>query len=167
VDGQPGASTVKVDSQNNPDIASLEWTVHGLRDNPRGISLVVAGYCGAVLLWQILFPHWPALVLLLISMTSALSDFLWPIRYRVAADGIQANCGPFQRLHLSWREIRRIQRGRDGVYVTSLKVPSRLDQFRGIRLRFGSMDPEVVVAAVVTGRDTACASAAQEVPSVG
>jgi len=133
--------------------SGLQWQVHGLRDNPSGLGLVAIGYAVALLLWQWVFPHPLALALPLVAMTSALSDYLFPIRYRIDDNGVHADCGPFQRLHLAWSDIRRIQRGSDGIYVSSLSKPSRLDQFRGIRLRFGSMDPHRVASAVVAGRD--------------
>lgn len=153
MDSEFGLSAKNVSMTEIRADSRLRWQVHGLRENPSGLGLVAAGYSVALLLWQWIFPHPLALALPLVAMTSALSDYLFPIRYRIDDAGVHADCGPFQRLHLAWSDIRRIQRGNDGIYVSSLRTPSRLDQFRGIRLRFGSMDPERVVSAVLAGRD--------------
>jgi hypothetical protein len=153
VDSEFGLPPQALSVTENRSDSGLRWQVHRLRDNPSGLVLVAAGYTIALLLWQWVFPHPLALAIPLVAMTSALSEYFFPIRYRVDETGVHADCGPFQRLHLGWSDVRRIQRGRDGLYVSSLRKPSRLDHFRGIRLQFGGMDPEPIVAAVVAGRD--------------
>ncbi|MFM7322845.1 MAG: hypothetical protein ACKO5K_15195 [Armatimonadota bacterium] len=116
-------------------VSGVEWTVHRMRESPRGMALVIAGYATALWLWLRLFPEPTGLFLPVVALTSALAEYLFPIRYRVGSDGLHAQCGWFQRLHLPWDRVRRLTRGSDGYFASPFARPTRLDAFRGIRLQ--------------------------------
>ena len=130
----------------------VAWSVHGVRDAPHGVALVVGGYAAAFWLWLRLFPEPTGLFLPAVALTSALAEYLFPIRYRIGADGVHADCGWFQRLHLPWDRIRRATRGADGYFFSPLARASRLDTFRGIRARVPSSERSRVDAIVVRYR---------------
>jgi hypothetical protein len=115
----------------------LAWRVYRLREEPRGIPLVAGAYAAAFLLWWIVFPQPLALFLPLVALTGALSDYLFPISYRLTTRGAYADCGA-SRLFLAWTDVKRATTGADGVFLSPLARASRLDAWRGVRLRFSS-----------------------------
>jgi hypothetical protein len=115
----------------------LAWRVHRLRGEPQHLPLVIAAYAVALGLWRLLFPHPLALFVPLVSLTSALAEYLFPISYRLTDRGAHVSNGPFVRLFLAWPDVKRATAGKDGVCLSPLARPnSPLAPFRGLRLRF-------------------------------
>ena len=114
----------------------LSWKVHRLREEPSRLRLVALAYGAAVFLWWLLFPHPLALFLPLVSLTSALAEYLFPVSYRLTTRGAYASCG-FSHLFIAWADVRRATTGAEGVFLSPLaRAGSRLEAFRGVRLRF-------------------------------
>lgn len=74
-----------------------------------------------------------------------MAEYLFPREFRLTEQGVHASCGPFQKLFLAWEDVKRATHGPDGVFVSPLSRPSRLDRFRGITLPCdGSLKSEVL-----------------------
>jgi len=125
------------------DSSGLTWTIHLAKEMPAKLFLVLFGYGAAMLAWWYFLPVPAALILPLVALTSAMSEFLFPVTYVIDDSGISQKCLPFFNRHIGWNDIRRASAGRDGFFVTTLRVPSRLDQFRGIRITPRGNDAEV------------------------
>ena len=126
----------------------LAWRTHRLREDPRHLRVVAAAYAAAIALWWLLFPHPIALFLPLVSLTSALAEYLFPISYRLTTRGAYAANG-VTRLFISWPEVKRATAGSEGIYLSPLaRAGSRLEAFRGVRLRFTDGNEEAVTRAV-------------------
>jgi hypothetical protein len=97
--------------------------------------------------WLNLFPHPLTLLLPLGALTSAMAEYLFPVSYRLTNRGAYANCF-LARLSLSWPEVKRARYGDDGVFLSPLSRPSRLDNFRGIRLSFAEGNAETVLETI-------------------
>lgn len=114
---------------------ALVWSVHLVRRSPQRLpGVIMVLFLGAGCVWMIfqqILPVLAAVVLLL----GACSDFLFPIRYRLNAEGLWAD-GLTSRMHLRWKEARRCVLEPRAVTLTPLPTPSRLDAFRGVTLRF-------------------------------
>jgi hypothetical protein len=130
-----------------PDVATkeetlLSWRIHRLRENPHLFPLVVLAYGVGLYFWLHLFPHPLTLLLPLGALTSAMAEYLFPVSYRLTTRGAYANCF-LSRLYLAWPEVKRARYGDDGVFLSTLLRPSRLDTFRGLCLRFadGKQEP--------------------------
>ena len=126
----------------------LAWRVHRLRDEPQKIGLVALGYGIAFAFWRLAFPYPLGLFLPVVALTGAMAEYLFPVHYRLTNKSAYCSCGPAIKLEVAWSDIRRATRGKDGIYLSTLKIPSRLDSFRGIRLRF-SQDNEQEVRETV------------------
>ncbi|MCS6776171.1 MAG: hypothetical protein RMJ43_01340 [Chloroherpetonaceae bacterium] len=117
------------------DGMALEWRVHLLRRDPTRLPLVGAtlllGFVAVYLMFQNLLPAVVAVLLLVASI----SEYLFPIHYRITAEGIQADALT-SRMRLSWQQARRLIPERQSLLVSPLLAPSRLDAFRGVLLRF-------------------------------
>ncbi len=125
----------------------LTWRIHRLRQNPRLLSLVVLAYGVGLFFWLHLFPHPLTLLLPLGALTSSMAEYLFPITYRLTTRGAYANCF-LSRLYLAWPDVKRARYGDDGVFLSPLRRPSRLDDFRGVRLSFKDSDQETILETV-------------------
>jgi hypothetical protein len=112
----------------------ISWRKHALMERPQYAVLAAAGYGLAFAFWRWVFPHPLGLFLPTIALTSALAEYLFPREFKLTERGVYAACGPFQKLFLSWEDVKRATHGPDGVFLSPLTRPSRLDAFRGIRL---------------------------------
>ena len=137
------------DAPSRPtEITLLSWKVHRLREEPRHLRLVALAYGAAIFLWGLLFPHPLALFLPLVSLTSALAEYLFPISYRLTTRGAYVSNG-FSPLFIAWPDVKRATAGAEGIFLSPLTRPgSRLEAFRGVRLRFAPDNAEAVTAAV-------------------
>lgn len=109
---------------------------------------MAAGFGLALALWRWLLPHPLALFLPCIALTSALAEYLFPRTFTLTEQGVHASCGPFQKLFLSWDDVKRATHGPDGVFLSPLSNASRLDAFRGVRLPCDGPLKEEVLALV-------------------
>lgn len=125
-----------VEEKNEAEEVILAWRIHRLRDEPQKIGLVALGYGIAFAFWWLAFPYPLGLFLPVVALTGAMAEYLFPVDYKLTNQRAYCSCGPAIKLELAWSDIRRATVGKDGIYLSTLKIPSRLDSFRGIRLRF-------------------------------
>ena len=121
--------------ENSQPQTLLEWQVHLRKENPQRmplllLSFVIAGGC----VWGIFGSPLPALVAIILLIGST-NEYLFPIKYRLTTEGIHAD-SLTGRNFLKWKEIKRSIPAGKGTILTTLETPSRLDNFRGIHLRF-------------------------------
>ncbi|MDX1934342.1 MAG: hypothetical protein SFU56_17200 [Capsulimonadales bacterium] len=120
----------------------LAWEIHRLQEDPHPIPLVAVAIAGAVSVWWLVLPHPVLLPVPVLCLLAALSDYLLPIRFRLTDLGAHADCG-LSRWFIAWTDVRRATKGRDGLYLSPFAAPSRLEAFRGVRLRFADNADEV------------------------
>jgi hypothetical protein len=89
----------------------LTWRTHRLREDRQCLPLVIGAYVLAIGIWWLFFPVPLALFLPLVALTSALSEFLFPVTYTLTSTGVSVVYGPLHRLHLAWEEIKRAGQG--------------------------------------------------------
>ena len=70
--------------------------------------------------------------------------YFFPMKYTLDEDGITLR-GVFTSKFRAWSEFRRWESDRYGVFLSPFQRASRLDNFRGVYVRFGE-DPEEVRA---------------------
>jgi hypothetical protein len=131
-----------------PEAAEMQWDVHLARRKPWravGVSaLIVLSAAVAHGIW-----HHPLAALVTAALVaSAVAEFLFPIHYRITSDGVL--CRNFlSARYLKWSEVKHCYRDAQGVKLSPLSKPSRLETYRGIYLWLGD-DPEAVLAAIRT-----------------
>lgn len=140
------------DAANLPDSAApemtlLAWRIFRATTRPGGIPLVLLAYAAAFAMWRLLFPHPVALLLPLVALTGGLREYLFPVSFRLTTRGAYVVNGP-ARLFLAWEDVRRATHGDDGVFLSPLARPSRLDSFRGVTLCFADGNDDAVLSTV-------------------
>ncbi len=144
---QPSAAVPPSDAASAKEETVKEWRVHRLRENPQYAPLVALAYAVAFALWRLLFPHPLALFLPVFALTGALAEFLFPVTFRLTTKGAHKKCWTTQ-LFIAWADVKRAGQGKDGVFLSPLSRPSRLDDFRGVRLRFGGENADEICQTV-------------------
>lgn len=120
---------------NGETTLCLTWRVHLLRRYPQRLTgLLLILLIAALCVWLLFHNILPVLAALLLLIGTA-SDYLFPLSYRITAEGVYAD-GLTSRLVLRWKEARRGLLDNRSVTLTPLAAPSRLDEFRGVMLRF-------------------------------
>lgn len=121
----------------------LQWSVHLARATPaRTISAFAAVMLGSATvgaLWRSPGLGAVAFVLLLL----ATSEYFFPIRYLITEQAIHCrNLLTCRRLE--WKSVRSCFHDADGIKLSPLARPSRLEAFRGIYLRFPEQGAEAL-----------------------
>ena len=113
---------------------ALEWRVRLADGQPRRVPGVIAAIALAAGLAYAVFGHLLPALITGAALLSAVSEFLLPITYRLTAEGVSRRNG-LGYSFLAWKDVRRCLASPDGVQLSPLAGPSRLDAFRGITLR--------------------------------
>lgn len=126
--------------------AVVTWSVHLARRQPwraaAAVFLVCASAAAAYLIW----PHPLAAAVAGFLVLSAAAEFLLPIKYRIGPEGV--SCRNFLSLRqIKWADVKHCYRDADGVKLSPLARPSRLEAYRGIYLWLGG-EGEAVLEAV-------------------
>ena len=115
--------------------SNLHWRIHLLLQKPDRLpALLMVLIIGAVCVWLMFGALLPVLAAVAL-LTGSVSDYLFPIAYRLNSQEIGLD-SVTARIALPLKEVRRCRLYTHSILVTSLAVPSRLDAFRGILLRF-------------------------------
>ena len=124
-------------------IPQQTWRVHPLCENwTRSILLflfLLLLFSGIYWLFQSVFVTF----LSAIFVTSSLYRYFVPFRYELYEHKLVVSA-PFYRVTKSWSDFRSLYVDNSGVLLSPFTKPSRLENFRGVYVRFGSNKPEVV-----------------------
>ena len=124
--------------------STLSWTVHPLVENWR--KSVLLGLFLALLLFGIYWGFQSIYVALLsaIFLVISLYKYFLPFHHQCEADRlIITSC--CYRLERSWETFRSFYVDANGVLLSPFARPTRLENFRGVYVRFGKHTPEEVI----------------------
>ena len=124
-------------------IPQQTWRVHPLRENwTRSILLsffLLLLFSGIYWLFQSVF----VTLLSAIFVTGSLYRYWVPFQYDLYEHELVVSA-PFYRLTRSWSNFRSFYVDNNGVLLSPFAKPSRLENFRGVYVRFGANRSEVV-----------------------
>lgn len=119
------------------------WRVHPLRDNwTRSILLLLfllLLFSGIYWLFQSVF----VALLSAIFVNGSLYRYFVPFRYELYEHELVVSA-PFYRLTKPWSDFRSFYVDNNGVLLSPFAKPSRLENFRGVYVRFGANRSEVL-----------------------
>jgi hypothetical protein len=121
----------------------LRWSSHPIKNKKKGaIFLVLVMILFWVLVWfstgSILF-----LVISVIILSGALSSFFLPTEYELTPGKIKVKFFLTNK-EKTWEDYKSFYIDRNGVLLSPFDKPSRLENFRGIYLRFDKNKEEVI-----------------------
>ena len=122
----------------------LEWSVHPVKEN-RKTSLAVVLFL--LLFWTAIYLVFRELVWVLLAVVllgGSLFSFFTVTAYRLDEKGVTIK-RPLTKVFREWSRVRSFYPDRKGVLLSPFATPSRLENHRGIYLRFGSNREEVLV----------------------
>jgi len=122
---------------------ALQWTIHLARRRPAKTTAALAiAAAGAVCAGVGFGSVWVGALAAGLLM-AAISDFLFPIRYRMTEEGAEAR-GLVMRRRMGWSAVKRVVSDELGVKLSPLARPSRLEAYRGIYCWFADNADEVM-----------------------
>lgn len=116
---------------------SLPFKIGGRRNI---IAIVVP-----VVIWVIIFLFWGAgwFILSLVLVGGSILPYFLPTKYKITKDGIVVN-SLFTKQKKRWEYYRSFYVDKNGVFLSPFRKPTRLENFRGIYIRFHKNKDDVV-----------------------
>lgn len=137
-----------------------EWTVHLAARQPGRAALVVGAILAAGIWAAYVFRHPVGFLMAAGLLAGAVSDFLFPVRYRLTAEHAEAR-GPLTWRRIEWQEVKRVYVGKEEIKLSPLKHGGPREAFRGVVLRVNG-DVEPVLAAIRAFRKAAVSDQPEE-----
>ncbi|MCX6826047.1 MAG: hypothetical protein NTV06_02080 [candidate division Zixibacteria bacterium] len=131
------------DVVSESDNAVLEWICHPAKKNMKVTAAVsVFVVLLVVIVYYISYSVWLT-VLGFMILYGSLSAFYFPTRYKLTGNEVIIKTA-FQTLHKQWAQYRSFYPDKNGVLLSPFLRPSRLENFRGVYIRFGNNKDEVM-----------------------
>lgn len=121
----------------------LVWKVYLLRESPRKVLLVVPVVAVSLFAGYIFTHSLLVLTVTLFLFVSALTEYLFPIRYELTSRGASAYT-LFGRTTIEWERVRKYYVDDHGIKLSPLPTQGRLEPYRGVYLRFGRNRDEIM-----------------------
>jgi hypothetical protein len=135
----------KPDVADNPARELLRWTYHPVKEGGWRLGAVIAFLVGVPLIVGWLYG--PFFILLaVVILGGSLGTYFLPTDYTLYAGGLETRFIGVTR-RFTWDQFRSFYPDRNGVLLSPFPVPSRLENFRGLFVRF-SRNREAVLAIV-------------------
>lgn len=122
---------------------ALIWTSHPLKRNKRNTVLVILFLILAPLIVLIATNSLFFVFLSLIILLGSLASFFLPTTYELSQDKIRVRFF-INKKEMDWDKYRSFYVDKNGVLLSPFEKPSRLENFRGIYIRFEQNKDEVV-----------------------
>ena len=90
-----------------------------------------------------------------VVLFGSLSSFFLPVRYEFYTDHLKIRT-LVRTVSKDWKEFRSFYVDKSGVLLSPFDKPSRLENFRGIYVRFGQADPEEIVKFIKQHQSSVC-----------
>jgi hypothetical protein len=121
----------------------LAWKVHLLRDDPMKVLLITPFALVSLLICFVIFHSLLFSAVVLFLFASALAEYLFPVRYEITERGASART-LLGRTEIAWDRVKKFYLDDRGIKLSPLLTPGRLEAYRGVYLRFGDREDEVV-----------------------
>ena len=121
----------------------MEWTVHPIKRNWKvsiGVIAFLVILCAAI---YFSFHSIAFLVLSIVILVCSLAPFFFPTTYILQNDCVIIR-SLFRRSSRPWDSLKSYYPDKNGVLLSPFPSPSRLENFRGIYVRFSHNRSEVV-----------------------
>ena len=122
----------------------LSWTSHPLKKSKQKTVLLIAAL---FLIWSLVFwatsYSWGLLFLAILILTGSLSPYFFPTKYELTQEQVKVNFLAVKK-NKAWSEFRSYYPDKNGVFISPFARPSRLENYRGLYLRYQGNKEEVL-----------------------
>ena len=129
----PFASTVSSDPISNSN--TLEWNIHLASLQPHRIPIILGAALFAGAIAWMLFHNPIYCVAALLMIASSCGEFLFKQKYAITPISVTCRYGA-NDFELEWSKVKRVLVYSEGVRLSPLAIPSKLDNYRGVFIRF-------------------------------
>ena len=137
-------------SQTPPEAAQevLAWSVHQLRRRPKRLPVLAAALLGVLVLGLCFFHSLWLALLPAAAVLLSVSEFVFPIRSVLTTQSASVRHG-LTHLEIQWRDVRHAYLTDEGIKLSPLQTKnSRFESLRGVYLRFGDSNQELIIETV-------------------
>ena len=109
----------------------MNWTVHPARKYPRkavATVMLIIIFC-VIVLWSFHSVFW--VVVSAVVLTASLARFFFPTKYRMTDEFVEVNFLGFRQKR-SWKNLRRVDKTKNGVFLSPFLKYNRLENYRGL-----------------------------------
>ena len=136
------------DIKNKEEKIIAEWSVHRSRREPRKLVIFILFLIAINALlysfYREIYIDYPLFALLgNLILIGSISDFLFPVRYRLTAEGAEYR-NFLTRKRISWQDVRNCYLTNEGIKLSPLEKNNRLENFRGFMLLFNNNNDEII-----------------------
>ncbi len=142
--------SARKDTETNPNSNEikengdhLEWISHPATANSKRTAWVIAFLLIVFLAVYLTTKSELLTIVAVFIMVGSLSSFFMPTKYRMDSKGIYIKT-PGGKRNYNWGRFRSFYPDKNGVLLSPFKKPSRLENFRGVYIRFTDNRDEVV-----------------------
>ncbi len=132
-----------METQHQTD-EQLSWTVHPLVENWKRSALLGIFLCFLFLCIYWGFKSVPIVFLSALFLLGSLYKYFLPFRYQCEADRLIVTACCY-RMARPWAAFRSSYVDANGILLSPFAKPTRLENFRGVYVRFGAQPSESVV----------------------
>lgn len=130
---------------DDPGREIMRWRYHPVREGGGRLLAVIAFLIGVPLLFGWLYGPF-FVILSLVILGGSLGTYFLPTEYILYSGGLETRFIGVTR-RFAWDQFRSFYPDRNGVLLSPFPVPSRLENFRGLFVRFGA-NRDAVLAVV-------------------
>lgn len=138
----------KDQKENQPEVKPLyEWVFHPAKANWLVTALVTTFlFLLLVIVYWLTESRFFTFVGTLV-LVGSMRSFYFPTTYQLFEDRIKVTY-TISSLNKPWDIYRSVYPERNGVFLSTFTRPSRLENFRGLFLKYGNADPERILSIV-------------------
>ena len=123
---------------------ALSWTSHPLKKSKKKtVYLILALF----LIWSLVFwataYSWGFLFLAVLILTASLSPYFFPTKYELSQEKVKVHFLAVKK-EKAWSEFRSFYPDKKGVFISPFAKPNRLENYRGLFLRYEGNQEEVL-----------------------
>ena len=126
------------------DAPLKEWIVHPLKENWKKstcLILFLLSFCIAIYLaFQTSF----YVILSAVVLFGSLKAFFLPVKYALYSDKVTIHSF-FSKRSKPWTAFHSYYVDKNGILLSPFETPSRLENFRGVYIRFGNIDKMEII----------------------
>ena len=124
---------------------TLSWTVHPLVENRRRSVLLILFLALLLLFIYLGFQLIYVAILSATFLIGSLYKYFLPFHHQFEADRLIITSCCFYKMERSWETFRSFYVDANGVLLSPFAHPTRLENFRGVYIRFGKHSPEEII----------------------